>query len=197
MGDQKSARHLFLGLWIALALFNPFPAGAQETPPGGEYFARCNLKVIEGSRITWLNWQSSPTFIPAGTRLKVTTAGDKATLVDVKTGATYTLDIGASGEHFLEKFVSRKTPPISGFPASIQANIQQAVARVGMTKEQVYIAMGPPANLGQIRTNTSTYKDIMAANLWVYARRRFGKNIGIEFNPSTGLVVRTEGLWGK
>jgi hypothetical protein len=66
-----------------------------------------------------------------------------------------------------------------------------------MTKEQVYIAMGPPTNVGQKRTNTMTYEQIMASDLWVYARRRFAKNIGVAFDSASGQVNRTEGIWGK
>ena len=161
------------------------------------YYARCNLKVIKGNQITWVNWQSSPTFIPAGTKLNVTKAGRKASLVNPETKATYTLDIGGGGDNLLEKFVTKNPVDSSKFPQDVQANIRNTVAKVGMTKEQVYIAMGPPANIGNARTNTMTYENIMAADLWVYARRRFGKNIGVAFDPGSGRVNRTEGIWGK
>lgn len=170
--------------------------------PGGDAqedvrFARCNLKVLEGNEITWINWQAAPTFIPAGTKLRVTRTGSKASLVNVDTKATYTLDIGADGEAFLEKFVTTRPVNIARFPADVRENIGKAIAKVGMTKEQVYIAMGPPTSVGNSRTDKMTYESIMAADLWVYARRRFGKNIGVAFDPATGLVNRTEGIWGK
>jgi hypothetical protein len=161
------------------------------------YYARCNLKVLDGKEITWINWQAAPTFIPVGTKLRVTRTGSKASLVNMETNATYTLDVGADGDAFLEKFVTKTPVRIADFPADVQENIRNAVAKVGMTKEQVYIAMGPPANLGKTRTNTMTYENIMAGELWVYARRRFGKNIGVSFDPTTGRVNRTEGIWGK
>lgn len=161
------------------------------------YYARCNLKVIKGSYITWVNWQSTPTFIPAGTKLRVTKAGSKATVVNVKTGSNYTLDIGADGDAFLEKFVTKKPLDIKKFPSNVQTNIRNTVAKIGMTKEQVYIAMGPPTKISRGKTYTMTYKDIMGADLWIYARRRFGKNIGVAFDPSSGRVNRTEGIWGK
>ena len=160
------------------------------------FYARCNLKV-EGNEITWINWQAAPTFIPVGTKLRVTRTGSKASLVNVETKTTYTLDIGADGQTFLEKFVTKTPVDIGGFPADVQADIRNAVAKVGMTKEQVYIAMGPPTNLGKSRTNTMTYDNIMVGDLWVYARRRFGKDIGVAFDPATGKVNRTEGIWGK
>jgi hypothetical protein len=161
------------------------------------YYARCNLKIHDNNEITWVNWQAAPTFIPADTKLRVTRTGDKASLVNVETRATYTLDVGADGQAFLEKFVSLRPVDIQRFPEDIQANIRNAVAKVGMTKEQVYIAMGPPTNLAKLRTNAMTYENIMAGDLWVYARRRFAKNIGVAFDPASGTVNRTEGIWGK
>ena len=170
------------------------PAGnAQEDV----YYARCNLKVIEGNEMTWINWQAAPTFVPVGTKFQVTRNKDKASLVNMETKATYTLDVGADGEVYLEKFVTRRPVSVERFPEDVRDNIRKAVAKVGMTKEQVYIAMGPPTNVGQTRTNSLTYDKIMASDLWVYARRRFGKNIGVAFDPASGLVTRTEGIWGK
>ena len=159
------------------------------------YYARCNLKVIKGNYVSWVNWQSTPTFIPVDTKLKVTRSGSTASIVNVETGSSYTLDIGADGDAFLEKFVTKKAVDINKFPFDVQSNIKNTVARVGMSKEEVYTAMGPPTNISNARTNTMTYENIMSADLWVYARRRFGKNIGVAFDPSTGRVNRTEGIW--
>lgn len=160
------------------------------------YYARCNLKVIKGSYITWVNWQSTPTLVPAGTKLKVSKGGEKATLVDAESGKRYTLDIGNAGDAYLEKFVTKKKVNINKFPEDIQRNIEKATATIGMTKEQVYISMGPPAWAGQ-KTHIMTYKEIMAEDLWTYKRRRFGKNIGVAFDHKTGKVERTEGIWGN
>jgi hypothetical protein len=159
------------------------------------YYARCNLKVIKGNHITWVNWQSTPTFIPVGTKLKVIKSGSTASIINVETGSSYTLDIGGDGETLLEKFVTKKPIDINQFSGDIQSNIRSTVARVGMTKEEVYIAMGPPTNVSSTRTNTMTYENIMSNDVWVYARRRFGKNIGVVFDPGTGRVNRTEGIW--
>jgi hypothetical protein len=159
------------------------------------YFARCNLKVIKGNYITWVNWQAAPEYLPVGTKFKVKLKGKSPSLVDINTGAEYTLDVGAEGENFLEKFIIRSPVDLSRFSKDIQDNINNAVARVGMTKEEVYIAMGPPAWITGGNTDSKTYGNIMASNLWVYKRNRFGKNIGVEFNSSTGKVVRTEGIW--
>jgi hypothetical protein len=172
-------------------------AGEKAMEPektGDVYYARCNLKLVNGSEITWVNWQAAPTFVPVGTKLNVTKAGDKASLVNVESNAVYTLDIGGEGDALLEKFVTKAPVDIKKFPEDVQANIRKAVAKIGMTKEQVYIALGPPTNLGKERTRNMTYENIMAGDLWVYARKRAGKNIGVAFDPATGIVNRTEGI---
>jgi hypothetical protein len=188
---RRVARFLLV-LWVFSLAF--IRAGSAQEDV---YYARCNLKVIEGDEITWINWQAAPTFLPVGTKFQVTRSKDKASLVNMETKATYKLDIGADGDAYLEKFVTRPPVDVERFPEVVRDNIRKAVAKVGMTKEQVYIAMGPPTNLGQKRTNTMTYDQIMASDLWVYARRRFGKNIGVAFDPASGQVNRTEGIWGK
>lgn len=162
-----------------------------------DYYARCNLKVLKGNQITWVNWQASPTFIPAGTKLKVTRNGSNATFVRADTGESYSVDLGADGDIYLEKFVTKQSVKMSTFPEDIQSHIKSAVAKVGMTKEQVYIAMGPPSKIVSGRTDNMTYDQIMNADQWDYSRRRFGKNIGVAFDPNTGKVNRTEGIWGK
>lgn len=163
----------------------------------GVYYARCNLKVLKGNTMTWVNWQAAPSFVPVGTKFQVTRAKDQATLVAVDTNEKYTLDIGADGEVYLEKFVTRTPVDVTRFSEDARHNIRNAVAKVGMTKEEVYVAMGPPTNVGQARTHDMTYDKIMTSDQWVYARRRFGKSIGVAFDPATGRVNRTEGIWGK
>jgi len=162
-------------------------------------YARCNLKVIKGNQITWVNWQSTPDLIPVGTKLKVSRNGDKAIFVREDGGKKYEVDLGADGEAYLNKFVALRPIDIGVFPKEVQDSIDKAIAKIGMTKAQVYIAMGPPARVssGNVATGKMSYEEIMGSDLWVYARRRFGKNIGVAFDPKTGLVSRTEGIWGK
>ncbi len=39
------------------------------------YYARCNLKVIKGNRMTWVNWQSTRTVVPVGTKFHISKGG--------------------------------------------------------------------------------------------------------------------------
>lgn len=183
---------IYLCVWLFILAVLAVNSKAEE---GNIYYARCNLKVIKGNYITWVNWQAAPEYLPVSTKLKVDIKGNKAILTDAKTGKKYTLDTGSKGDVFLEKFITKDAVNIDQYPKDIQDNIRDAVARIGMAKEQVYIAMGPPAWITSGDTDNKTYEDIMDSSLWVYKRNRFGKNIGVEFNPSTGQVSRTEGIW--
>jgi hypothetical protein len=163
----------------------------------GAYYAKCNIKVLKDNSITWVNWQAAPYSIPVGTKLKVTRSGDTAVFVREDNGDSYQVDLGAVGDIYLEKFVTKKTVRISKFPKDVQSNIRKGIAKVGMTKEQVYIAMGAPSTLSSGRTAGMTLEEIMRFDKWIYSRQRFGKNIGVEFDAKSGKVIRTEGIWGK
>jgi len=185
---------LLASLIVFLALlFTP-----AEGLSGDTYFARCNLKVVKGSLISWVNWQSTQDIVPVGRKLEVNyNGGKKAQLKDPKTNKEYTLILGAKGEQYLKKFVTKRRTSIKNFPSSVKKEIKVGLANIGMNKKQVYIAMGPPANADGRNTNLMTYNDIMKTNLWVYKRRRFGKNIGVQFNAESGKVSRTEGIWRR
>jgi hypothetical protein len=182
-------------LLASLVVFLSFLFSPAEGIGGDTYYARCNLKVVKGSVISWVNWQSTRDIIPVGTKLEVDyNGGKKATLTDPKTGKNYTLILGASGEEYLEKFVIKRKTSTKGFSSSVKKEIERGLADMGMTKKQAYIAMGPPASADYRKTNTMTYDNIMNTKLWVYKRKRFGKNIGVEFGAK-GKVKRTEGIW--
>jgi len=186
---MKMIISLFISCFMFCALATDIKA--EE----GIYYTRCNLKVLKGSYISWVNWQSAKEYLQVGTKVQVKSEKNKISLFDVNAKRNYVLDMGQAGNSFLDKFVTKRPVDINRFPKEIQANVNGAVARVGMTKEQVYIAMGPPAWITSGNTNTKTYENILATNLWLYKRRRFGKNIGIEFDSATGQAVRTEGIW--
>ncbi|MBI5236287.1 MAG: hypothetical protein HY886_08570 [Deltaproteobacteria bacterium] len=182
------------GLVLCALIFLFAVAGHAEEV----YYSRCNLKILpKGNQITWMNWQSTPSFIPVGTKLKVTVDNDKAAFVDDK-GTSYPVDLGASGQEFLEKFVTKHDIDVAKVGGKFAGDIKEAVIRVGMTREQAYMAMCMPAYInGKNSTEKTAYKEILAANQWVYERKRFAKRIGIEFDPGSGLVSRTEGIWKK
>ena len=147
----------------------------EITGPTKTYYAACNLKVLQGNQIDYFNWQSATFVIPVGHRLEVAQSGGRATLTDPEGGAKYHLNAG--GAEFMHKFLSEQPPSLDGISEEARANIANAVARMGMTKEEVYFAMGPPYRVGANQPTTHMTRDqVMSQNLWIYARRRFGKN---------------------
>ncbi|MEN8151160.1 MAG: hypothetical protein ABFS86_15190 [Planctomycetota bacterium] len=170
----------------------------RETPAEGArtVYARCNLKVLGHRRIPWKNWQSVPEIIPVGTRLELSGGSTNWDLRDPETGRVYTLEAGAAGEKYLSKWV-RETPLAMDFPPSVVANVEKQIAVVGMTREQVFVSMGPPTIADGTKSYRLTEEQVFKTRSWVYARRRFGKNIGVVFSPTTGLVISTEGIWKK
>ncbi len=162
-------------------------------------YARCNIKVLPGNIVSIKNLQSTPMMIPVGT--KVMLLGPTL----FKAGASeaeYLHDLGidtvSSG-----KFFADNPPDLSGFDNQTLENIRQGIARLGMAKDAVYMAMGPPLvavdpMLGkEVVTAQWTYEQIMKSDLWIYYRgkSRFEKRIGVAFDPTSGKVNRTSGIW--
>ena len=87
---------LILSFFIASAVF------ADET-----YYARCNIKVLKGNNITWVNWQAAPYTVPAGTKLKVTRNGKKATFVREITAKVTRLISGLTAMPILKNLFRR------------------------------------------------------------------------------------------
>lgn len=158
--------------------------------------ARCNLKVLKGKTITWVNWQAAPEVIPVGTPLEVSGGPENWELRDPANGRVYTLQAGAKGEDYLLKFV-RPTPVAMEFTPDVADKVRKGIAIVGMTREQVYVSMGPPTAADGVKTHTMTEAQIMSTTAWVWRRKRFGKNLGVTFDAGTGLVIGTEAIWKK
>ncbi len=175
---------------------SPAPKKSHPAPllKPDEYYTRCNLRVIKGSYITWVNWQGAPTFIPAGTRVRIGRSGGKLTLTDLSTGRTYMFDVGATGKEYLYKFLTKNPLNLNMFSSSIRTYIKRAHPAIGMTKKEVYIAMGPPARISIGKTFRLTYNDIMRDNTWIWPTKRFKRNIGITFDARTGRVTKIVGI---
>jgi hypothetical protein len=63
---------------------------------------------------------------------------------------------------------------------TVASSVKNGVAAVGMTKEEVYMALGPPLelNFGQVATNLDL-NTIMSANKWVYFGSKTTRNLTI------------------
>jgi len=161
---------------------------------GETYYARCNLKIAKGKYISWINWQHAPEFIPVNTKLEIVVKGAEAIVTRQDNGKSYKMDYGTEGEAYLGKFLSRNAVDLSIFPEDVQASIKASTISLGMTKEQVYISMGPPSLLMHTNTTGNTYEQILTSNQWSYTSRRWGNYIKIVFDAKSGKVIGKEGI---
>jgi len=175
-----------------LTIILPNLSSANDT-----YYARCNLKVIKGTYITWVNWQSTLDMIPLGSKLRVSHIGKKTKLIVADTDKKYILFAGRSAKKYITKVFSKEPVSIEDFSPDFRDEINGGYAVEGMSKKEVYAAMGPPASADKANAYTMTYKRIMNTNLWGYRSRRFHKNIGVHFDRKTGKVDRTQGIWQR
>lgn len=122
------------------------PALAQPTYDG---FLCCNMRT-DGSWISDSNYaESGKRIIPAGTPMRVTGYGRYRVQVDLggskqAIGNDYSrdLDLGA----FAQRYVVTEDPArkIAGYPPKIRDAIKAARVTKGMTREQVFMAVGYP-----------------------------------------------------
>jgi len=186
-----------LGLLLLAVSCSSAPKTSDTRAAGArDMYARCNLKVLKGGTITWVNWQAAPEVIPVGTPLEVSGGPENWAVRDPANGRVYTLQTGAKGEEYLLKFV-RPSPVDAEFTPEIADKVRKGIAVVGMTREQVYVSMGPPTAADGVKTHTMTEARIMSTTAWVWRRKRFGKNLGVTFDAGTGLVIGTEAIWKK
>lgn len=187
---------------VLLGFTAPGYLAAEETT----YYARCNIRVFDGA-IWWENWLASDSFIPAGTQLGVSFDKDYGfgdgsepasvpVIIDKRTGKKYSLRSEAKKSNFIEKNLSREPVEVGNAFAD---TIKKEEVAVGMSKEQVYAAMClPPYVLGAYsgtkgfsgvsKTDRTALGDIMAANYWVYLRKKLGKRLIIQFDEANGTV---------
>jgi hypothetical protein len=166
-------------------------------------YTQCHLKLAKPGYATWVNWVKSPTFIPYGTAVRLENFSfTRASFTRLDTQETILLDFGSANSHsqaleLLHKFIDTAPPSLN--PGAFQAAIDRKTAKIGMTKEQVYVSLGPPAYMDSTKTLSADKRTIFTSNLWIYERASTAfvkhKRIGVAFNSSTGLVERTEGIW--
>jgi hypothetical protein len=137
------ARHFALLAALALAA----PAQAQQVPENG--FLCCNLRT-DGSWISDINYEESgKTMIPLGTPLKFTGYGRYRVYVEIDgkrqaLGNDYSRDL--KREAFAARYILAANPrdKLASAPPKIRQAVEAAKVAMGMTREQVVMAVGYP-----------------------------------------------------
>lgn len=143
-----SLRTLAAAAALAGTALMSVPAQAQPTYDG---FLCCNLRT-DGSWISDINYQESgKRLIPVGTPARVTGYGRYRVHLELgggkqSIGNDYSrdLDLGT----FAQRYVVTQDPAakIAGFPPKIRDAIKSARVTKGMTREQVFMAVGYPVS---------------------------------------------------
>ena len=182
-------------IFIAVAAICLCPAVIGRAQGGayeGTYFARCNISVLKGNEITWMNFRAAKARIVVNTPIKVRLSADRAIFIDEAVNETYLVDLGSPGEKFLDKLVIKEPVDVSDAKSRYSQEIGSSIISKGMTKEEVYAAMCAPAFIDDDISEGYGYDDILKADRWVYKTSKFGGNIKIEFDKD-GLVGSISG----
>lgn len=144
---RPKARGFAATLWIAVLAAGSLPARAQPLPAEG--FLCCNLRS-DGSWASDANYQEGgKQVIAAGTPVKPLSWGRYRINVEIN-GARHAIGNDYSRTLPMEEFAKRWIVPqdprleIAKWPAKVQQAVKTARVMPGMTREQVFTAIGYP-----------------------------------------------------
>lgn len=187
---------LLLGLLLICAGCASLRTGKPFDPPLDRY-TRANVRHLPGNLVTWENWQSTVLMIPPGT--KVTIPDTKFFVVDA-TGARYQTNF-LGNPAVLDKFFAAEPPDVSASDET-RAAIERGAPKVGMTKAEIFMALGPPTlTLDPVTgtwlwSNRTNLNQMMASDYWSWVRRKFSKKLGVYFDKQ-GVAYRVEGAFSQ
>lgn len=144
----------------------------SEPKPKDIRYAVANVYTDEGT-ISWVNYLQGP-IIPIGTKVEVTDSGDGSVdFTIVSSGKEYSFEndedrSGHTAPELFERLFSKEDPAgkISALPKSERGRVKAAKPKVGMTKDAVLMAIGPPPPHA-----TSS----LDSDEWTYWKSRFAK----------------------
>jgi len=117
----------------------------------------------------------SPATIPfySSKKIEIEISGKKYILQPYPVGQAFPVD-GAGIDLFLRKYFfdeGRRLDLDALGPPEFSGQVAAGTQAVGMTKEQVYTALGPPVFVGQdVPTVPLSYDDILRYDTWMYAQ---------------------------
>ena len=144
METPRALRRLVLA-----ALLGAASLAATAAEPVWDGYTCCNLRT-DGRWISDINYaESGKRVIPAGTPVKITGYGRQRVYLEIdggrqELGNDYSREMDLVG--FARRYVVADDPKarLAGYPEPIQRAIRSARVSVGMTREQVLMAVGYP-----------------------------------------------------
>lgn len=136
-------------LLAAVLVVAPAALMAQPTPSG---FLCCNMRT-DGSWISDINYaEGGKRIVPLGTPVKVTGYGRFRVRVEFGDGSKQAIGNDYSRDlelgKFMERYVVAEDPKLklAKYPEKIRKAIESARVMPGMTREQVFMAVGYPVS---------------------------------------------------
>lgn len=169
-------------------------AFAEDLPSPAEGFLCCNMRT-DGSWISDANYaENGKRIIPFGTPMKVTGYGRQRVYVELdgrkqSIGNDYSRDLDLLT--FAKRYLVTEDPKakLAKAPPKIQKAVQNAQVAVGMTREQVFMAVGYPISSENPRL------DAKVLRFWLSSFAEFqvvfenDKVKAIETDPQTRNLV--------
>jgi hypothetical protein len=151
----------------------------------------CNMRT-DGSRITDINYdESGKHLVPAGSRIAVTGYGHHRVKVTLENRSQiisndYSRDL--SMEVFAKRYVVADDPnvEIGSYPPKVQNAIHQAHVMIGMSREQVLMALGYPVSSENPNLADKTWNYWLFT--WLAFKVRFddaGRLVGVDADSQT------------
>jgi len=154
---------------------------------------RCTLRP-EGPRLVSSNFLGLTETIRAGSPAKIEMFSTQRVDLNLN-NISYqmfpaTTPFSPNPQEFLKKYFVDSAGELGlNVPPARKANIENGVAEIGMTKQEVYAALGPPLWVDfENDASAMTLEALMEKNRWVYRVSQFGF-----FPPVTRVFMFDEG----
>jgi hypothetical protein len=180
----------FILLFCCLFLFlgcAPFGPALKESPVsslvGQTVYNRVSLRVLKKKAIWYTNYYHTGTLITVGTECTINSIS-RGTIKFTAQGKEYKLkdwlideDPSNLDQSFAKYFVKdKKEIGLDNVNPEFYDNVISGYDEIGMSKEEILMALGYPAYLG-IRDPTTLYtrEYILSQNDWYYMKSRFNR----------------------
>ncbi|HMK60001.1 MAG TPA: hypothetical protein VK452_02510 [Dissulfurispiraceae bacterium] len=181
---------------IIVMFFNVKLVQAIDLIAGKEYFLRTPLYAAKDkdNYINWVNYSDAAEKLHAGGKVTVTEINGHA-IKFVMNNKMYLFEyeqkghVGSPGIYDKYFTAANIREDMQRYDEHIRTNISLGKIELGMTKEEVLLAVGCPPIADIKKTYDLSLQDILHADSWIYYRSRLKKLL---LNFAAGKVISIE-----
>ena len=171
---SRSARSILATCAALLFLLLPSSCrgggGGTDSIPLGTYYTRCSIN-IDRNRVLSTNYRggAGAMLVPVNTKVDLISRRRGRFNMKTESGQSFRFEhvrkhSNVSADDSFKGFFSAAETDLSDFSAEEQAGINEATAKVGMSKDAVLAAIGPPPGH---KTRS------LSLNTWMYWSKKF------------------------